>query len=73
MQRREEILRKFGKQVALLRKQKKLSVRELALAADLDYTRVQRIEAGKVNLLVTTIMSLAKGLDVSPDHLLRSL
>jgi transcriptional regulator with XRE-family HTH domain len=73
MQRREEILRQFGKQVTFLRKQKKLSIRELARAANLEWPQVQNIEAGKVNLLFTTIISLARGLDVPPEKLLSSL
>jgi len=70
MERKEELLQEFGRKLAMLRKQKDLSVRELAAAANLDYRRVQRIEAGKVNLLFTTIMALARALEVNPEELL---
>jgi transcriptional regulator with XRE-family HTH domain len=70
MERKEELLKEFGRKLAMLRKQKDLSVRELAAAANLDYRRVQRIEAGKVNLLFTTILALARALEVNPDELL---
>jgi transcriptional regulator with XRE-family HTH domain len=70
MEQREELLKKFGRRLAALRKQKNVSVRELAAAAGLEYKRVQRIEAGKVNLLFTTILALARALEVSPDELL---
>lgn len=73
MERKEELLKKFGKQLATLRKQRNLSVRELATAANLEYGNVRKIEAGKVNLLFTTILALARALEVSPDELLQSL
>ena len=73
MERKEELLRKFGRQLKILRKQKGLSVRELALEARLDTEQVRRIEAGKVNLLLSTILALARGLDIPPDELLRAL
>ncbi|HMH22320.1 MAG TPA: helix-turn-helix transcriptional regulator [Puia sp.] len=70
MERKEELLKKFGQRLAALRQQKNLSVRELADAAGLAYRRVQLIEAGKVNLLFTTILALARALGISPDELL---
>jgi transcriptional regulator with XRE-family HTH domain len=73
MERKEELLKKFGRQLAALRKQKRLSIRQLAAAADLEYKKVQRIEAGKVNLLFTTILALARALEVDPEELLQSL
>jgi transcriptional regulator with XRE-family HTH domain len=73
MDQKEDVLRKFGRQLAALRAQKQLSVRELAMAAGLEPARVMKIEAGKVNLLFTTILALARALEVSPDELLSSL
>jgi len=73
MERKEEILSKFGKQLATLRKQKGLTVNELAAATRLDTARIREIEAGQVNLLFTTIMVLARGLGVNPDSLLKTL
>lgn len=73
MERKEELLRKFGKQLKTIRKQKGLSVRELAVAAHLATGQLQKIEAGKVNLLLSTILSLAMGLEIAPEELLKAL
>ena len=73
MDRKEKVLQKFGKSLTALKKEKGLSTRELAAAADLKYRQVLQIEAGEVNLLFTTILSLAKGLGIPPDKLLESL
>lgn len=73
MDRKEKILHKFGQRLATLRKEKNLSLIELAVAAGLRHQQVQQIEAGKVNLLFTTILALAQGLQVSPDELLQSI
>lgn len=73
MDSKEEIFRKFGSQLALLRNQKKLSVSELAASALLYESHVRQIEAGEVDVLFTTILSLAKALDVEPAELLQVL
>jgi len=73
MKRKEDVLRKFGKQVAFLRRQQHLTVGDLAASAHLDPSRIRDIEAGRVNLLFTTIIALAKGLGVNPQELLKSL
>ena len=72
MVRKEEALRKFGNRLAALRKQKKLSVPALAAAAGLECEQVRQIEAGEINLLLTTILALAKALEISPDELLET-
>jgi len=72
MHRNENAMRKFGRRLAVLRRQKGFSQRELAAAAGLSYRQVVAIEAGKVNLLFTTILALARGLEVTPDQLLES-
>ena len=41
-----------------LREEKGLSIRELAVQADLEYSQVQRIEKGKVNIALTTLLAL---------------
>jgi transcriptional regulator with XRE-family HTH domain len=73
MHRNEEAMREFGRRLVVLRQQKGLSQRELAAAAGLEYRQIVRIEEGKVNLLFTTILALAKGLELGPDRLLESL
>jgi transcriptional regulator with XRE-family HTH domain len=73
MHRKEDAMRKFGRRLAALREQKGLSLRELAVSSGLEYRQVVQIEAGKVNLLFTTILALAKGLGIPPGQLLETL
>jgi transcriptional regulator with XRE-family HTH domain len=73
MERKEEILRKFGERVTELRLRKNLSLRELAIAAGLERNKMQRIEEGKVNILFTTILALAGALGITPEELMEFL
>ena len=73
MDRKEKVLQQFGKRLTALRKEKELTTRELAANAGLEYRQVLQIEAGKTNLLFTTIIALCKGLEVSPDKLFETL
>jgi transcriptional regulator with XRE-family HTH domain len=71
MDRKEKALRELGRHVTALRQQKQLSIRELADAAGLEFRQIQQIEEGKVDLLFTTLLALAKGLEVTPTQLLQ--
>ena len=46
------------------------SLRQLAIRSELEYSNVQRISKAQVDLALTTIISLAKGLDIKPMILL---
>ncbi|KQC02042.1 helix-turn-helix transcriptional regulator [Pedobacter sp. Hv1] len=48
----------------------KPSLRQLSVRADLEYSQVQRISKGQVDLALTTIVALAQGLEVEPSKLL---
>ena len=69
MDTKEEIQIKFGKAVKMLIEEKGMSIHKLAAAAGLEYAHVQRITAGKVNLELSTIIALCRGLGVSTDQL----
>lgn len=73
MDRNAKALVKFGLHLAKLRQQKVLTIRELASRSQLDGRQISRIEAGKVNLHFSTILALARGLEISPEELLESL
>jgi transcriptional regulator with XRE-family HTH domain len=64
MNNKEKILLRFAAHLSKLRKDKGYSIRELAAAAGLEYSQVQRIEKGKVNFAFTTLAALAQGLDM---------
>jgi transcriptional regulator with XRE-family HTH domain len=73
MERNEKSLRRFGRLLAGLREQRKLSIRELAIRSGVDPRQLARIEAGSVNIHFTTILALARGLGITPEELLESL
>lgn len=62
-------LKSFGKRVETLRNEKNLSLRQLSQNCDLDYSDISKIEKGLRNIQISTILELAKGLDVSPKQL----
>ena len=71
MTSKEKALARFSSHLKKLREAKGISIHELAASAGLEYAQVQRIEKGKVNLTLISILALADGLDVSPDTLLK--
>ncbi len=59
-----------GQRLAELRKQKGLSYRELAAQCDIDFQKISKVEKGKANLSVTTLIEIAEGLGIHPKELL---
>ncbi|CAH0195607.1 helix-turn-helix transcriptional regulator [Chryseobacterium sp. Bi04] len=62
-------LKSFGKRIEVLRKEKKLSLRQLSQNCDIDYSDISKIEKGLRNIQISTILELAKGLEVHPQEL----
>lgn len=73
MERKEKIKKEFGNCLQRLRIEKNLSIRKLASGSGLEYSQVQRIENGKVNVALTTIYALAEGLELDPSELLKEI
>jgi HTH-type transcriptional repressor of puuD len=46
-----------------------LSYRKLAQKCDIDHSNISKIEKGEVDLRISTIQELAKGLKVHPQEL----
>ncbi len=73
---KDDIKLKFGEHLLKLleeygqKNDVKPSLRQLALRSELEYSNVQRISKGQVDLALSTIVSLAKGLEVKPKELL---
>ncbi|UPS92612.1 helix-turn-helix domain-containing protein [Bizionia sp. M204] len=59
----------FGRHLKKLRKKRSLSLRELSQRCDLDYSDIAKYEKGEVNIQLTTIYELSKGLQISPKEL----
>lgn len=66
-----QIIKKhFGENLQKIRKSKKLSLLKLSYNCSLDESNISKIEHGKYNVTLGTIMELAKGLDVPAKKLL---
>ena len=65
-----DFLIQFGKQLEKLRKKKDLSYRKLAQNCNIDYSDISKIEKGKANITMLTLLELAKGLEIHPKKLL---
>ncbi len=63
-------LKKLGSNIKRLREAKNLSLRELSYACDIDNSKISKIEKGQINITFTTILQLAKALEISPSELL---
>ncbi len=66
----KEQLIAFGENLRRIRKEKGLSMEALANLAEIELSQIYRIETGKINCKVTTLLRIAKALDVSPKDLL---
>lgn len=60
----------FGKNLQKLRESKKLSLLKLSYNCSIDESKISKIEHGKHNITLSTIIELAKGLEIHPKKLL---
>lgn len=54
----------FGKKVRALRKEKNMPMQLLANIAEIELSQIYRIETGKINPKLTTILKIAGALEV---------
>jgi len=66
---KDEFLLLFGKKLKKLRKDKSLSLRQLAARCNIDYSDIGKVEKGVRNIQLSTILELAKGLEIHPKEL----
>jgi transcriptional regulator with XRE-family HTH domain len=67
--RDKKALKKFGDNLSKLRKEQNLSLRELSYACNIDHSKIGKIEKGQINITLTTLFELAKGLEVDLSRL----
>jgi transcriptional regulator with XRE-family HTH domain len=60
---------KFGKNLQKIRENKKLSLLNVSYNCAIDDSKISKIEHGRINITLSTIVELAKGLDVHPKKL----
>jgi len=59
----------FGKHLEKLRTERDLSYRQLAQRCDVDFSNISKIEKGEINIQLSSVLQLAKGLNVNPKQL----
>ncbi len=67
----EELLKKFGNNIRLLRKSAGLTQEELANDADISLSQIGRIERGEINSTISTAYVLSKALKVDLSELFK--
>ncbi len=68
---KEKALAKFGAHLRKVRQEQGLSIHQLAATSQLEYGQLQKIEKGKTNLTLFTLLIIAEALEVPPDTLLK--
>lgn len=61
---------KFGENLQKIREKKNLSLLKMSYNCSLDESNISKIEHGKFNITLATIIELSKGLDIHPKKLL---
>ena len=72
MDRQEDALLKLGRQLTQLREAQQLTIPGLAALTGLDPRDIAAMEAGEIDIRITTIFILARALGVTPDKFLPS-
>lgn len=62
--------KRFGEHLQSVRESKGLSLLKVSYACSIDESHISKIEQGKFNITLSTIIELAKGLGVHPSELL---
>ena len=70
---KEILKKKFGATIQRIRKEKRLTLRQVAASCHLDNSKIAKIEDGKFNVALSTIVELSRGLGIAPSLLLVEL
>ena len=66
---KNEFLTLFGKEIEKHRIKQNLSYRQLAQRCDIDHSNISKIEKGEINITLSSILELSKGLKIYPKEL----
>ena len=66
----KEILKTLGQNIVRIKKEKKLTSKQIYEALDIDKSNYRRIEAGKTNVSILLLNRIAKALNVELVELL---
>jgi transcriptional regulator with XRE-family HTH domain len=67
---KQQILKDVGLKVRHLREKKELTLMDFSILTDIEYTNVIRIEKGRTNPTVGTLVKIANALNVSLHELM---
>jgi transcriptional regulator with XRE-family HTH domain len=70
--RNTDQLIKFGNHLRALRTSKKMTLVQVAAAAGVELSQVYRIEKGKINTTLSTLITLSTALEISMGELLNT-
>jgi transcriptional regulator with XRE-family HTH domain len=65
-------LKLLGANIKRLREAKKLSLREMSYACNIDNSKISKIENGQINITFTTILQIALALEIQPSEILNT-
>ena len=63
--RNTDQLIKFGNHLRALRTSKKMTLERVAFGADVEISQIYRIEKGKINPTLTTLIAISKSLEMN--------
>lgn len=66
---KEILLKEFGANLKRLRESQGLTLMDLELKSGINNGDISRIEGGKINFTFTTLVKLARGLEISVSNL----
>lgn len=67
---KEELLIAIGKNIKKIREGKNISQAELAARCNYEKSNMSRIESGKTNLTIGTLLNIAESLDTTIIHII---
>lgn len=70
---KEELTRHVGNRIRACRNERNLTIEDLAVAAEMEYTQLSRIERGKINTGIFHIYKIAGSLGIGMHELLGGL
>lgn len=68
---RTNIIERFSKNLAQIRKEKEYSQRQLSQLCGIDNADISRMENGDINVTLNTVEQLAEALEVDPTELIK--
>ncbi|MFI3330947.1 MAG: helix-turn-helix transcriptional regulator [Rikenellaceae bacterium] len=63
-------LKRIAENIRSKRKEKKLTIQELAYRCDMERSNMSRIESGKVNVTIKTLCTIATALEIKIEDLI---